>query len=137
MKARRMCSLVLTVLVLLGCSSLPAQAADFPESDRETARIIARASGQFSKTLKAKAYSKATSTFPLAVGEVVKISAVYTPSNASVDFGVTDPKGSFHFVRANNGSVEAEIPALSKGNYTLTLRNNSVFDVVITGIVTY
>ena len=57
MKARRMCSLVLTVLVLLGCSSLPAQAADLPEPDQETARVIARASGRFSMTVKANTYS--------------------------------------------------------------------------------
>ena len=54
---------------------------------------VSRASGRFTVDVPAKTVYKASSSFPLEVGEIVTIKASYSPFSANVDFGLIAPNG--------------------------------------------
>lgn len=81
--------------------------------------------------------SEADKAFPLESGETVSISAVYSPDDASMDFGLVDPEGVFHYFNVKNGSVDKTIKVEESGNYTFAVRNNSDVTVKVTGFVRY
>lgn len=99
--------------------------------------VSVRASGSFSMSVAAYGKSEADKTFPLEVGETVSISAVYTPENASVDFGLIDPNGIFHYINVTNGVIDKTIVIEERGNYTLAIRNNSANTIQVSGFVKY
>lgn len=78
------------------------------------------ASGSFSMSVSPYGKSEASTAFPLEAGETVSISAVYTPENASMDFGLVDSDGVFHYFNVTNGSVDKTIRVNENGNYTLS-----------------
>lgn len=79
---------------------------------------------------------QADKSFPLAAGETVRINASYTP-DASVDFGLIDEDGIFHFLTVTNGSIDITIRISRRGHYTLAIRNNASVDISVSGYVTY
>lgn len=98
---------------------------------------VARATGQFSMDIPANTMVKASSSFPLEVGEVVTIKASYSPFSASVDFGLIAPDGLFYFINVTNGSIDQRIKVDQRGNYTLAVRNNSSQEISVSGFVNY
>lgn len=98
---------------------------------------ISRASGRFSLTVKANSFSKSSSSLPLAAGEIVSISATYTPRAQSIDVGLMDEYGTFYYVTATGGSVNANIQVETRGNYKLTIRNTTNVAIDVTGIINY
>lgn len=99
--------------------------------------VSVRASGSFSMSVAAYGKSEADKTFPLETGETVSISAVYTPENASMDFGLVDPDGVFHYFNVTGGSIDKTIRVSENGNYTFAIRNNSGQTVKVSGFVKY
>ena len=95
------------------------------------------ASGSFSMSIAPYAKSQANKSFPLEAGETVSISAVYTPNNASMDFGLVDSDGVFHYFNVSNGNVDKTIRVSENGNYTFAIRNNSNKTVKVSGFVHY
>ena len=98
---------------------------------------IARATGRFSMDVSANTIRKASSSFPLEVGEVVTIKASYSPFSANVDFGLIAPNGRFYYITITNGSIDRAIEVTERGNYTFAVRNNSSFEVNVSGYVNY
>ena len=78
-----------------------------------------------------------SSDFPLEVGETVTINAVYSPQSASVDFGLIAPDGLFYPFRAESGRFNETIKVGQRGSYTLAIRNNSSYDISVSGFVVY
>lgn len=105
-------------------------------SHQET-RIVLRATGKFNLDVPADTILKASTSFPLETGETVTINAVYSPESASMDFGLIDPDGLFHPVRASDGSFHQTMEVDQRGNYTFAIRNNSDYEVSVSGFVTY
>lgn len=70
-----------------------------------------RATGSFSMSIAAKTKSLAESSFSLAAGETVTIKASYIPFDASVDFGLVDSDGVFHYFNITDGSIDKTIMA--------------------------
>lgn len=70
-------------------------------------------------------------------GETVRIYATYSPDNASVDFGLIDPDGIFHYINVTNGTIDKTIVIEERGNYTLAIRNNSGETIQVSGFVKY
>lgn len=136
MRAKRVLSSLFACILLISCGTYSANAAE-DVAPSYAASSVLRASGRFSMTIKANAYSKASSSFSLAAGESVTIRGAYTPSTASVDFGVTDEDGNFLYVRVTGGTMNVTIPITERGNYTLTVRNNSSSAIDVSGVVTY
>ena len=100
-------------------------------------RIEARATVSFDLTVKSGFTSIANQAFPMEAGETVTIKAAYTPMDASVDVGLVDSDGAFHYFNVKNGSIDKTIRIETRGNYKLAIRNNSGNVIAVSGYVKY
>lgn len=135
---------VCMMLVCLGlCCSLciNAGAVSTPaivgESSSKTIDADIRASGSFNMTIDAHGKRTSDTTLPMEAGETVRIYATYSPDDASVDFGLIDPDGIFHYINVTNGTIDKTIVIEERGNYTLAIRNNSGEKIQVSGFVKY
>ena len=106
-------------------------------SETEFDLAIPLATNSFSMTVAAESLVAANSSFSLMVGETVTIKASYAPFTASVDFGLLDSDGVFHYFNVTNGSIDKTIEISTSGQYTLVVRNNSTDEVKVSGFVNY
>ncbi len=135
---RRVLCLALTCVVAFGCFCTNTGAADVPTLENTPEEsVIMRASGSFNISVGAYKKTAADTVFPLAAEETVRIRANYAPEDASMDFGLIDSKGGFHYVNVTTGSIDATIKIPENGNYTLAIINNSGNTVKVSGIVNY
>lgn len=139
MKRRRIFCLALICALtvsILGSDALAAfQEGDMVKPYRlELASI--RATGSFNMSIEAKSILKADKELPLDAGETVRINASYTP-DASVDFGLVDPDGVFHYFNATDGNIDETIEIEVSGNYVFAVRNNSSKTVKVSGFLNY
>lgn len=134
-KIRKFFCMMLTCTILVCGINVHAQAVDV---DNEMSAVFAteRASGKFSMDVAANKIVKANSSFPLDAGETVRINASYTP-DASVDFGLIDADGVFHYYNVTDGSIDKTIRIEDRGTYTFAVRNNSSKAISVSGFVTY
>lgn len=140
MRMIKMTCMALTVVLLLSVISIPVQAAEL-ENTAQGVFVMelggTRATGSFNMSIPAKSKALANSSFPLAAGETVTIKASYSPFDASVDFGLIDPSGVFHYFNITDGSIDKTIQVDESGSYTLQVRNNSSTEVNVLGFVNY
>ena len=118
-----------------------------PASAKETVSIYPKkftinqaipvATNSFSMSIPANTKSLANSSFSLMAGETVTIKASYAPFDASVDFGLVDSDGVFHYINITIGSIDETIQINKSGKYTLQVRNNSDGEVKVSGFVNY
>ena len=80
---------------------------------------------------------KGTVTFSLSKNEIVTINCAYTPTSANVDIGLYSSDGTFYYVNATNGSLDASIKIPKTGTYYIAVRNNSKSTIKIIGSVYY
>ena len=99
--------------------------------------MVSRAMGEFDMEVPGNTSVKASSSFPLEVGEVVTIKATYSPFSASVDFGLIAPDGLFYGLNTTTGSFDRSIEVNQRGNYTFAVRNNSSKSISVSGYVNY
>lgn len=140
MGMKKVLSCVLAGVVIAGSFGISASAVEVKEdvlTDRVIEMEITRATGSFNMTVPAKSMLRADDSFPLEVGETVTIKAVYSPFSASVDFGLVDSDGIFHYLRASNGTFDKTIEIEERGNYIFAVRNNSSSSVSVSGYVNY
>ena len=135
MQIKKFLCFLLVCAVSVGYLGVNARAVQL--SDREVSMVIERASGRFSMDVYAHEVVAADTSFPLEAGETVTINASYSPLSANVDFGLIAPDGLFYSVNATNGSINKTIRVKERGYYTLAVRNNSDFDVSVSGFVVY
>ena len=136
---------IIAVVAIVGCICVNAVAVEFEMANHVLASdetwvemtSISRASGSFNVSVAANARAKGDTDFPLEAGETVRINATYSPESASVDFGLVDPDGVFHYVTAENGSVDTTFEIPESGNYRLGIKNNSGYTVTVAGFVKY
>lgn len=128
-------SILAGVLIVSGVG-MSANAADIAR-DRVIELSLERASGSFNMTVPAKSILRADKSFPLEAGETVTIKATYSPFSASVDFGLVDSKGKFHYLTVNNGTFDKTIKVDTRGNYVFAVRNNSSQSISVSGYVKY
>lgn len=136
---------IIAVVAIVGCICVNAVAVEFEMANHVLASdetwvemtSISRASGSFNVSVAANARAKGDTDFPLEAGETVRIYATYSPESASVDFGLVDPDGVFHYVTAENGSVDTTFEIPESGNYRLGIKNNSGYTVTVAGFVKY
>lgn len=140
MGMKKVLSCVLAGVVIAGSFGISASAVEVKEdvlTDRVIEMEITRATGSFNMTVPAKSMLRADDSFPLEVGETVTIKAVYSPFSASVDFGLVDSDGIFHYLRASNGTFDKTIEIEERGDYIFAVRNNSSSSVSVSGYVNY
>lgn len=137
---RKMLCWAMACICIMSCISMNVGAVDISISASSNASeetMITRASGTFTITVGANKRTASDTAFPLAAGETVRIRANYSPEDASVDFGLIDEEGIFHYINVTTGSIDATIRVSDTGNYTLAIRNNSDYTIKVTGIATY
>lgn len=123
---------------IFSCVSVPASAADIADIGERAAEITEpRATGEFKFEISAKSIRKASTSFPMEYGETVTITASYSPASASVDFGLIDSDGLFYPFSGSNGSINQTIRIDLRGTYTFAVRNNSSYEVSVSGFVNY
>lgn len=98
---------------------------------------ITRATGSFSVEVKPYERAKGDTNLPMEAGETVRIRATYSPEDASVDFGLVDPDGIFHYLSAEDGVFDKTFEIPERGNYRLGIKNNSSQTVSVSGFVRY
>lgn len=129
---RRLFGILLACVLALGCSVLPASAAEAPDGPP----AIARVSAQMNQVIPSKTMLY-LDEFTLVAGDTIQYDCTYTPKSASVDFGYIAPDGKFHCLNRTNGSISKTFQVASAGTYTLAICNNSSYTVTVTGTVRY
>lgn len=140
MQMEKMVGIVLAFVLVIGVLSAPSNAAEIEESAQNNFLMTlhdTRATGSFSMSIAAKTKSLAENSFSLAAGETVTIKASYIPFDASVDFGLVDSDGVFHYFNITDGSIDKTILIEETGKYTFQVRNNSNGEVKVSGFVNY
>ena len=132
---RKIISMMMACMVIMGTTCANAEAVS--DTFESKMSIAVFASGSFSMSVSPYGKSEASTAFPLEAGETVHISAVYTPESASMDFGLVDPDGVFHYINVTDGSIDKTIRVNENGNYTFAVRNNSGQTVKVSGFVKY
>lgn len=135
MKTRRLFSLLLSFLLVVGSLALPAGAA--ATSELESVAVITRATGRFEKNIPANSIYPVCDSFILDSGDVVSYDCSYTPRDASVKFGYIAPDGYFYGLSGSNGRIDKGIRVNQSGTYTLAIWNKSDEAVYVWGTVNY
>ncbi len=136
MKMKKVVSMILA-LAFAGSVCISATAADCTDQLQANNSIVLRATGHFDIDVPAKTLRKAGTSFSMEYGETVTIKASYTPFSANVDFGLIDSKGDFYHFTETDGSVDRTIRISSRGKYTFAVRNNSSYEISVSGYVNY
>lgn len=133
MKLKRFWAAFLACILVLGCTTVPAGAADIPNNDMP----ILRVSGRLDQSIPAKSIVTTDEGFYLVSGDIVKYDCTYTPKSASVDFGFVAPDGLFYSLNSTSGSINKSIKVSQTGMFTLAIRNNASYAVTVAGTVKY
>lgn len=140
MQIRRMICASFVCVLAVGTLTIPASAKEtvsiYPKKFTIN-QAIPVATNSFSMSIPANTKSLANSSFSLMAGETVTIKASYAPFDASVDFGLVDSDGVFHYINITIGSIDETIQINRSGKYTLQVRNNSDGEVKVSGFVNY
>lgn len=136
MKPKKIFCQLLVLVTLISCLGVNALATEAMPNENVSLAIL-RATGKFDMEVPGNTAVKASSSFPLEVGEVVTIKATYSPFSASVDFGLIAPDGLFYGLNTKTGSFDEAIEVNQRGYYTLAVRNNSDVDISVSGFVKY
>ena len=131
---RFVCTL-LAGAVSLGCFYAPAEAAG--PAKQETQSISTHATSRFNTEVSTNTIIAANTEFSLEAGETVTIQAVYSPFDASADFGLIDSDGVFHYLNTDEGDFNKTIEIKESGHYTLAVQNNSPNTISVSGYVSY
>lgn len=137
MLRKRLC-LLLACAISIYCLSVTAIAAtSLEEGGKRNAETVMRATNSFTVEIKAYDNANAKTSFPMEAGETVRIWGTYAPADASVDFGLIDEDGIFHYLNTKTGVFDETFEISKRGQYRLGIRNNSGKVVKISGFVRY
>lgn len=131
---------VLIFALLLNCVAVPASANEVGASYAVISaeeQIVPFATESLSLTIPANTNAKARFSYSLAADEAVTIKASYTPFSANIDVGLVMSDGRYYYFSATDGSINKTIQVNESGEYTLLIRNNSNYEVQVSGYVNY
>lgn len=141
MQLKKKLSLVLACVVSICCLNIGAVAAEIPWDNNfiEITQGAMRATKTFEVTVSAHGNANANvkDAFSMEAGETVRIRGTYSPEDASMDFGLIDSAGIFHYVNVKDGSIDQTFKISESGNYRLGIRNNSAETVKVQGFIRY
>lgn len=125
--------MLLALIMMLSILGTNVQATEEKEWEMH---VMPKTTGNFSVDVEAGEIARGKS-FSLEAGESVTINASYSPSFASVDFGVIAPDNLFYGINTKTGSINKTIKVNQRGTYTFAIRNNSAYVISVSGFVTY
>ena len=136
---KRILSAVLACMLSVSCFTVNATAFSADDTSPEVSMVdmlVTRASGSFSVNVSANSIVGDRRELSLSKGEAVQITATYSPSG-SVDFGLIDSNGVFHYVNTTNGSIDKSIEIKESGTYIFAVRNNFSQEIEVSGYIRY
>lgn len=136
---KRILSFVLACMLSVSCFVVNAGAVYTEDTVLELSMAdtsVIRASGSFNMSVPANSILGDRRELSLSKGETVQITATYSPSG-SVDFGLVDSNGVFHYANATSGSIDKSIEIKVSGTYIFAVRNNSSQEVKVSGEIRY
>lgn len=150
---RLMCMLMTCTLTLLGVIP-PARAAEAPGEviwledlewewidlstvDGLQGELAPQASVSVNKNFAGNSTQSVTSFLSFKANDVVAFSCSYSPSSASMDFGVIASSGRFYSINVKGGSIRQSVRINQTGSYAVAVRNNSSQTVRVVGFVNY
>ena len=155
MKQRKFLLALLVCAVIIGCLPIPANATEIPDkniiwlddlegewidlstveqpNDGPQPRTTVSANGTYS----AHSIWAAGQPINFNANDLITFNCSYSPSSASVDFGVIAPNGRFYYINIKEGSIKQSIEVSQSGSYTVAIRNNSSQTVRVVGFVDY
>ena len=136
MQLKKKLSLILACVVSICCLNIGAVAAETPWDNNfiEITQGTMRATKTFEVTVSAHGNANANAK---EAGETVRIRGIYSPEDASMDFGLIDSEGVFHYVNVKDGSIDQTFKISESDTYRLGIRNNSGKTVKVSGFVRY
>lgn len=140
MQLKKKLSLILACVVSICCLNIGAVAeTQWDNNFIEITQGTMRATKTFEVTVSAhgNANANAKDSFSMEAGETVRIRGIYSPEDASMDFGLIDSAGVFHYVNVKDGSIDQTFKISESGTYRLGIRNNSGKTVTVSGFVRY
>lgn len=78
-----------------------------------------------------------TQSIDFNANDMITFNCSYSPSPASLDFGVIASNGKFYSINVKGGSINQTIGISESGSYTVAIRNNSSQTVRVVGFVNY
>lgn len=136
---KRIVSFTLACILSVSCFTVNANAFSAEDTGPKVSMVdmlSTRASGSFSVNVSADSIVGDRRELSLSKGETVTITATWSPSG-SVDFGLIDSDGVFHYVNATNGSIDKSIEIAESGTYVFAVRNNSSQEIKVSGYIQY
>lgn len=130
---KRFLNILLACVLVSSCAIFQASAVEYPEGRL----VISRASGRLDHSIPSKTTMYLGDDFYLDKDEIISYDCTYTPKSASVDFGIVDSSGVFHYLNCTSGSINKSIKIDTAGQYTLAIRNNEDYAVTVKGTVKY
>lgn len=139
MQLKKKLSLILACVVSICCLNIGAVAVETQWDNNfiEITQGTMRATKTFEVTVSAHGNANAKDSFSMEAGETVRIRGIYSPEDASMDFGLIDSAGVFHYVNVKDGSIDQTFKISESGTYRLGIRNNSGKTVTVSGFVRY
>ncbi len=131
-RIKRIMCLVMAIGMIFGCFTVNVVA-----SETSLKEAALRASGSFKITIEPSVIAKGNTKLPLEKGETVTVKAAYTPYPTSVDVGLIDEEGIFHYTTVENGSIDVTFSISERGNYIFGIRNNGDSDIEVSGYIKY
>lgn len=154
MKRRNMLWAVLLCAAMVGSFVAPADAADpcgeylwLEDLESEWVDLsslknwegcsFSRASKSVNGNVPALSICPVAQAVSLRTNDTVEFNCSYSPSFASMDFGVISSTGRFYHINVKEGSINQLIRISQSGSYTVAIRNNSSQTVRVVGFVNY
>ena len=69
--------------------------------------------------------------------ETVTFNLTYSPRDSSIDVGLIDPDGHFHYAKGSDGTFNVTIQVDQTGKYYVAIRNRSSQTVTVMGYIYY
>ena len=99
--------------------------------------IVLQTTDSISRTISPHSIGYVVSSQFFQTGTTITFNCSYSPSSASMDFGVIDSNSRFYYINVKGGSINQAIRISQGGNYQVAVRNNSSDTVYIAGFVSY
>lgn len=155
MKLKRFLCALCVCATAVGLLTIPANAAEITSKDEirlEDLRwewvdlstvehweggFMPRANNPASVTISAHSICTVGQPVFLQAKDTVTFNCSYSPSSASIDFGVIAPNGKFYSINVRRGSINQAFEISQSGSYSIAIRNNSSQTVRVVGFVNY
>lgn len=106
-------------------------------AELEDVELVEREANQFRVTIPGNTLYVASSSFFMNAEQSVTINASYSLKTASVDFGLIGPDERFYYQNTAKGLIEVTFDIIERGNYTLAIRNNSSYEINVSGQINH